>query len=106
MVNKSELIKEIIKISNLKIKELPIKEARKVRLSELRVDAVLEHMKIAIEKFLKNGEIVNLQGLGQFIPKEKKERKAMNPRTKEEIIVLSHKVVNFKVSSTLKGRVK
>lgn len=59
------------------------------------IDAAFE---AAIEA-LKNGESVQLVGYATLSVSEKAERKGINPRTKEEIVIPAKKVVKFKAGS-------
>jgi integration host factor subunit alpha len=65
------------------------------------VDSLLE----IIKKTLENGEDVLISGFGKFCVKEKRERPGRNPQTGEEFTVKSRRVVTFKCSGMLKGKV-
>jgi nucleoid DNA-binding protein len=71
-----------------------------------KTEKFLDALKVVIENALKNGDGVNIQGIGQFEIKMRDEKTALNPRTQEKVKVPSHKAVNFKVSQTLKEKVK
>ena len=58
-----------------------------------------------ITETLCNGESVKLSGFGNFIVKEKEERVARNPMTKEEITIAATRKVSFKPSDVLKETV-
>jgi DNA-binding protein HU-beta len=62
------------------------------------VDAVFA----VLTKALKEGAGVKVAGFGNFIVKERKERKGRNPLTKEEITIPATTVITFKPSKTLK----
>ena len=65
------------------------------------VETVLEIMKSNLEK----GDDVMLSGFGKFKVSDKKPRVGRNPRTGEEIMIDARKVVTFKPSGKLRGRV-
>ena len=62
------------------------------------VDAVFA----VLGKALKEGAGVKVAGFGNFVVKERKERKGRNPLTKEEITIPATTVISFKPSKTLK----
>ena len=66
------------------------------------LDALLETMTTA----LKNRDKVQLIGFGSFVTRERKERKAKNLRTGEQIIVPATTVPAFKAGRALKDAVK
>ena len=65
------------------------------------VDSLLE----IIKKTLENGEDVLISGFGKFYVKDKRERPGRNPGTGEEFTVKSRRVVRFRCSPVLKGKV-
>jgi nucleoid DNA-binding protein len=91
MVNKVELVKAI---------------ATEMGESFSKTEKFLDAFKAVIETALVNGDGVNIQGIGQFEIKTRDEKIALNPRTQEKVKVPSHKAVNFKVSQTLKEKVR
>ena len=58
------------------------------------VDAVLA----VVSKALAEGDSVKVAGFGNFVVKERKERKGRNPLTKEEITIPATTVISFKAS--------
>ena len=66
--------------------------------SEKAVSAVVD----AITEALASGDKVSLVGFGTF---EVKERKGINPRTKEEITIAASKLPCFKAGKALKDSV-
>ncbi len=59
----------------------------------------------ALGERLGNGERVQVTGLGSFEVRDRAERTATNPRTKEKIQVPASKAVGFRPASALRGRV-
>lgn len=60
----------------------------------------------AIETALSYGEEVALHGFGTFKVMHRKERKGINPATKEQVIYPAKTVVAFKPAKTLKDAVE
>ena len=65
------------------------------------VETVLELIKQSLE----SGEDVLISGFGKFCVKEKAERKGRNPATGEDMILRPRKVVTFKSSGKLRGKI-
>jgi integration host factor subunit alpha len=57
-----------------------------------------------IRETLESGEDVLITGFGKFTVREKQERKGRNPQTGEPITLSPRKVVTFKSSGVLKGK--
>lgn len=70
--------------------------------AERAVDAIIEE----IVKTLKTGEEVSIAGLGTFVVKQRKARKARNPKTGETVNVPASKVPKFRAAKALKEAVK
>jgi len=64
------------------------------------VEAVLALMKETLE----GGENVKLSGFGSFLIKQKKDRRGRNPQTGETITIKARRILTFKPSTVLKGR--
>lgn len=86
-MNKTELVASVAEKSGLTKKD-----------SEKAVNAVLA----AVTETLEQGGKVQLVGFGTFEVRERKERKAQNPQSKEEIIIPATKVPAFKAGKGLK----
>ena len=65
------------------------------------VEILLEHIK----KSLESGEDVLISRFGKFCVKEKRERKGRNPSTGEDMMVAPRRVVTFRWSRNLKGKI-
>ncbi|MEG1634652.1 MAG: HU family DNA-binding protein [Rikenellaceae bacterium] len=61
------------------------------------IDSVFETIKNGLEK----GESTTLMGFGSFTVSSRKERRGINPSTKESIIIPARKVVKFSPSKTI-----
>ena len=65
---------------------------------ENQLDSILNSIKLSLSK----GNRVDIRGFGSFIIKERPERVAMNPATKEKILLSKRYDPTFKVSKLLK----
>ena len=68
------------------------------KVASVTVDAVWETLTDA----LKDGDSVKVPGFGNFLVKERKEKRGINPRTGEPMIHPAKSYVSFKPSKTLK----
>ena len=66
--------------------------------TEIIVDTVFEGIKDALTK----GEKIEIRGFGNFRLKQRRPRKARNPKTGEGVDVPSKRVLHFKVGKALK----
>jgi len=66
--------------------------------TEIVVDTVFDSIKEA----LVSGEKIEIRGFGNFKPKNRKPRKARNPKTGEKVDVPEKKVLHFKVGKALR----
>jgi integration host factor subunit alpha len=65
------------------------------------VESILEIIKATLE----SGDDVLVSGFGKFCVNDKKERKGRNPATGEDAILPARRVVTFKCSGKLRGKV-
>ena len=77
--------------------ELGFPKNRSVELTE----TLLEIIKASLE----SGDDVLVSGFGKFCVKEKRERKGRNPSTGEEMMLRPRRVVTFKGSGKLRGKI-
>lgn len=68
------------------------------KVANVAVDAVWETLTDAV----KNGDSVKVPGFGNFLVKERKEKRGINPRTGEAMIHPAKSYVSFKPSKNLK----
>jgi len=66
---------------------------------------IVETLLEIIKNTLATGEDVLISGFGKFCVKEKAERKGRNPATGEDMMLEPRKVVTFKCSGKLRGRI-
>jgi integration host factor subunit alpha len=66
---------------------------------------VIETLLEIIKHALASGEDVLVSGFGKFCIKEKKSRKGRNPATGEHMMLRSRRVVAFKCSGKLRGKI-
>jgi len=55
-----------------------------------------------IKETLEDGEKIKIAGFGNFVVKEKADRRGRNPQTGEEITITARKILTFKPSQVLK----
>ena len=79
--------------------------AEKSELSKKDSEKALNAVIAAITDALTEGDKVQLTGFGTFEVRDKKEKEAINPRTKEKIIVPARKSPAFKAGKALKDAV-
>jgi integration host factor subunit alpha len=53
---------------------------------------------------LANGEDLLISGYGKFLVRQKNARRGRNPQTKEALMLRARKVLVFKASGVLRGR--
>jgi integration host factor subunit alpha len=57
-----------------------------------------------IKQTLEGGEDVLISGFGKFCVKDKSKRRGRNPGTGEDLLLAKRRVVTFKCSTVLKGK--
>lgn len=76
--------------------------AEKFGVSKKAAGEAFDNVFEVVAEALKGGEVVSVPALGTFKPKVTKERKGINPKTKEEVLIPSKKTVSFKPGKVLK----
>ena len=79
-----------------------------VELDTTKKDAhrIIEAVFDSITEGLVHGEKVKVNGFGTFVVKEKSERKGVNPKTNEAIVIPASKAAGFKAAEGLKAKIK
>lgn len=90
---------QLVKILAERIGEDELSKSKVMRV----VDGLIETV---IDLLVKQGEKVNLPGLGILAVKKRAPRTARNPRTGEAVQVPAKTVVKFRVAKSLKEAVK
>ena len=85
--------------------DLITKIAEKSELSKKDSEKALNAVIAAVTDALVEGDKIQLTGFGTFEVRDKKEKEAINPRTKEKIIVPARKSPAFKAGKALKDAV-
>jgi integration host factor subunit alpha len=62
------------------------------------VEMVFDIIKSTLEK----GDKIKIAGFGNFVVKEKADRRGRNPQTGDPIVITARRVLNFKASQLLK----
>lgn len=78
---------------------------QKVGLSRTESAALVETVLDEIAECLEQGEVVKLSSFGSFLVREKGERVGRNPKSGQEVPIPPRKVLVFKPSNILKGRI-
>jgi DNA-binding protein HU-beta len=81
--------------------ELVAKAAEKAEVSKKIAEKVINAFLETVEEAVKAGEEVRIVGFGSFQVVKRAERKGINPKTKEEIVIPAKKVVRFKPGKKL-----
>ena len=79
--------------------------AEKSELSKKDSEKALNAVIAAVTDALVEGDKVQLTGFGTFEVRDKKEKEAINPRTKEKVLVPARKSPAFKAGKALKDAV-
>ncbi len=58
-----------------------------------------------IKSTLEQGDKIKIAGFGNFVVKEKADRRGRNPQTGEEIVITARKILTFKPSQVLKASI-
>jgi integration host factor subunit alpha len=74
-------------------------------LPKYKSSEIVEILLELIKKSLESGEDVLISGFGKFCVREKKERKGRNPATGEDMMLRPRKVVTFRCSGKLRGKI-
>jgi integration host factor subunit alpha len=65
------------------------------------VEMVFDILKSTLEK----GDKIKIAGFGNFVVKEKADRRGRNPQTGDEIVISARKILTFKPSQVLKASI-
>lgn len=74
-------------------------------LSKKRTSEIIDTIFEIIKSSLENGEDVLISGFGKFCVKDKKDRRGRKPKTGEDLILASRRVVNFRCSKVLSNKI-
>ncbi|GFE58505.1 MULTISPECIES: integration host factor subunit alpha [Geobacteraceae] len=58
-----------------------------------------------IKDTLESGDKIKIAGFGNFVVKEKADRRGRNPQTGDEIIIAARRILTFKPSQVLKASI-
>ena len=75
--------------------------AQELNLTKKEANSVIQTIFAAIEEGLVQGETIRVSSFGSFQVKTRAERKGVNPKTGEEIVIPETKVVAFKPAVAL-----
>lgn len=77
----------------------------KIGISKKEALNIVELVLNTLKDSLQRGETVKIAGFGNFVVRNKRERKGRNPKTGEEIGISPRKVVTFRPSQIFKKHV-
>ncbi|BDV43151.1 integration host factor subunit alpha [Geotalea uraniireducens] len=77
----------------------------KVGFSKKESADLVERVFGLIKETLEQGEKIKIAGFGNFVVKEKADRRGRNPQTGDEIIISARKILTFKPSQVLKSAI-
>lgn len=77
----------------------------KVGFSKKESAELVERVFGLIKETLEKGEKIKIAGFGNFVVKEKADRRGRNPQTGDEIIISARKILTFKPSQVLKSSI-
>jgi integration host factor subunit alpha len=78
----------------------------KVGLSKKEAQDIIEVIFDTIKQSFKEGESVKIPGFGTFNVRKKSARRGRNPQTGEELMISPRRVLSFKASNQLKGKIE
>ena len=78
----------------------------KTKISKSETATIVDQLLNAISRALSEGKHIEIRGFGTFKVRERKARKARNPRSGAEVMVPAKLVPVFKASNELKGQVR
>lgn len=79
--------------------------AEKLEMDETETAVLVSEFVDVFVNEVMSGNLVSVQGFGNFEIKEKAERKMYNPTTKTFKLIPGKKVLGYKMSATLKTRI-
>ena len=77
----------------------------KVGFSKKESAELVETVFDLIKNTLEEGDKIKIAGFGNFVVKEKADRRGRNPQTGEEITISARKILTFKPSQVLKASI-
>ncbi len=77
----------------------------KVGFSKKESAELVETVFDLIKSTLEEGDKIKIAGFGNFVVKEKADRRGRNPQTGEEITISARKILTFKPSQVLKAAI-
>ncbi|AAR34895.1 integration host factor subunit alpha [Geobacter sulfurreducens] len=77
----------------------------KIGFSKKESAELVERVFGLIKETLERGEKIKIAGFGNFVVKDKADRRGRNPQTGDEIIISARKILTFKPSQVLKSSI-
>ena len=79
--------------------------AKEYGFKKKRSTEIVETLLEIIKSKLASGEDVLISGFGKFCVKQKKTRRGWNPATGEDMMMKARRIVTFKCSGKLRGKI-
>lgn len=91
-----------------KIQEIILSDShlRKSDFTQKNIMLVLDAFFESVKFGLRNNEHIELRGFGTFENRIRQEKRAINPRTKEEVVVEKHSIPIFRPGKEMKEQVR
>lgn len=77
----------------------------KIGLSKKESAELVELVFDIMKNTLESGDKIKIAGFGNFVVKDKADRRGRNPQTGEEIVITARKILTFKPSQVLKASI-
>ena len=97
-------MKTLIYLSTLNNKEFTTELSKRLGLSLKETADAMSSLLAEMTKQLEEGNVVSVQGFGNFEVKKKAERISVSPTTKQRMLVPPKLVLSFKPASSMKGK--
>lgn len=82
--------------------DIALKVCEEVQVSKAEALEIVESVLDIMKEGLQKGEPIKIAGFGNFVVRNKNQRKGRNPRTGEEIAITPRRVVTFRPSQLFK----
>lgn len=97
-------MKTLIYLSTLNNKEFTTELSKRLGFSLKETADAMSSLLAEMTKQLEEGNVVSVQGFGNFEVKKKAERISVSPTTKQRMLVPPKLVLSFKPASSMKGK--
>ena len=78
---------------------------QKIGFSKKESSEMVESVFSILKNTLESGEKIKIAGFGNFVVKQKADRRGRNPQTGDTITIVARRILTFKPSQVLKGAI-